>query len=414
MPTRSTRKSAIAAALLAVGAGALFTSSCSRGEAVEMRAETASDLPTVAVAKVAAENLSRGLVLTAEFRPFQEVDVMAKVAGYVKEINVDVGDRVRRSQVLATLEVPEMADDLSRAAAAEERSQAEVARARDELQRAEAAHQIADLSFQRLWAVSEKKPGLVAQQEIDDAHSKDLVAEAQVSAAKSALAVAREQVNVNTAEVRKIRTLMDYTRVVAPFAGVVTRRYADNGSMIQAGTASQTQAMPVVRISENSLLRLILPVPESAVPTVHVGQQVEVRVPTLKRSFPGRVARFADKVSLNTRTMDTEVDVPNPDLVLIPGMYAEVNLTLERRRAALTIPVMAVDRDSDNAGRVMVVTPGNRVEFRKIALGIETAQDVEVRAGLNEGDLVILTGRSALEPDNEVRPRLTALRASAR
>ena len=153
-------------------------------------------------------------------------------------------------------------------------------------------------------------------------------AEAQVAAAKSALAAAEEQVNVNSADTQKVKTLMEYTRVTAPFAGVITKRYADTGSMIQAGTASQTQAMPVVRLSENSLLRLILPVPESAVPTVHIGQQVEVRVPTLNRSFPGRVARFADKLSPATRTMDTEVDVPNPSLVLMPGMYAEVDLTL--------------------------------------------------------------------------------------
>ncbi len=413
MPNRSSQMTVVTGFLtLAAVAGVLLTSACSKSEVQAHTART-TELPTVAVAKVATDNLSHSLVLTAEFKPFQEVDVMAKVAGYVKQINVDVGDRVKQNQVLATLEIPEMADDLSRANAAVERSQAEVARANDELQRAEAAHQIADLSFKRLSAVSEKKPGLVAQQEIDDARGKDLVAEAQVSAAKSALAVAREQVQVNRAEVQKIHTLIDYTKVVAPFTGVVTKRYADNGSMIQAGTASQTQAMPVVRISENSLLRLILPVPESAVPTVHIGQQVEVRVPTLNRSFPGRVARFADKLALATRTMDTEVDVPNPSLVLIPGMYAEVNLTLDRRNAVLAIPTMAVDRDSDTAGRVLVVTPNNRVESRKIALGLETAQNVEVRSGLNEGDMVVLSGRSALQPGEEVRPKITTMRASA-
>ena len=131
-----------------------------------------------------------------------------------------------------------------------------------------------------------------------------------------------------------MKTLIEYTRVTAPFAGVITKRYADTGSMIQAGTASQTQAMPVVRLSENSLLRLILPVPESAVPTVHIGQPVEVRVPTLNRSFPGRVARFTGKISSSTRTMETEVDVPNPNLVLMPGMYAEVDLTLAAAQSA--------------------------------------------------------------------------------
>jgi len=349
---------------------------------------------------------------------------MAKVAGYIKEIKVDAGDHVTQGQLLASLEIPEMADDLRKADASVKRSQADVRRAEDELKRAESAHEIAHLSYRRLTAVIEKKPGLIAQQEIDDAQSRDLVAEAQVSAAKSARAAAQEQVQVNASDVERVKTLMDYTRVTAPFAGVVTRRYADTGSMIQAGTASQTQAMPVVRISENSLLRLILPVPESAVPSVRVGQQVTVRVPSLNRSFPGKVARFTDKLSLATRTMDTEVDVPNPGFVLIPGMYAEVNLSLAQRDAVLTVPVTAVDLDNDGTepggskqgaakGRVMVVTPNSRVEVRQIDLGLETANSVEVRSGLNEGDEVIVGGRSGLQPGQEVRPKLMAAAAAS-
>jgi RND family efflux transporter MFP subunit len=395
-----------------IGIGLLLTASCSRTPSVQARS-AAADAPTVAVVKAAPDDLARGLVLTAEFKPFQEIDVMAKVAGYIRQINVDVGDRVGQGQLLATLEIPEMADDLRRANATLDRSQAEVARAKDELQRAESAHEIVHISFQRLAAVAEKRPGLIAQQEIDDARSKDLVAEAQISAAKSALAAASEQVGVNKAEMQKVQTLMDYTRVTAPFAGVITRRYADTGSMIQAGTASQTQTMPIVRLSENSLLRLILPVPESSVPTIHLGQQVEVRVPTLHRSFPGKVARFSDKVSMATRTMDTEVDVPNPNLILIPGMYAEVNLTLDRRNSVLALPIMAVDMDQDSSsGRVMIVTPNNRIEVRKLALGIETSDRVEVRAGLNEGDMVVLSGRAALQTGAEIKPKLTTLEAS--
>lgn len=387
--------------------------SCSRRD-VEASAPKAADIPTVPIARASAEDLSRGVVLTAEFRPYQEIDVMAKVAGYIKKINVDVGDRVRQGQLLATLEIPEMGDDLKRADAATVRSRAEVARAQDELQRAESAHRISHLSFERLSAVMKKKPGLIAQQEIDEAQSKDLVTEAQVAAAKSALVAAQEQVNVNSADTNKVKTLMDYTRVTAPFDGVITKRYADTGSMIQAGTASQTQAMPVVKLSENSLLRLILPVPESAAPTVHIGQQVEVKVPTLNRSFPGRVARFADKLSLATRTMETEVDVPNPNGVLIPGMYAEVNLTLDQRNKVLAIPLIAVDLDSNpQAGQVMVVTPTNRVERRKVTLGLETANNVEVRSGLNEGDSVVVSGRASLQPGQEVRPKTAALAENA-
>jgi RND family efflux transporter MFP subunit len=403
-------------ALLFVMAAAYLTSACSKHEPVQASSAKAADVPTVAVAKVSTEDLSHGLVLTAEFKPFQEVDVMAKVAGFVKQINVDVGDRVKQGQLLATLEIPEMADDLRRADAAVVRARAEVTRAQDEQRRAESVHSIAHLSFQRISTVAEKKPGLVAQQEIDEAQSRDLVTEAQVAATKSALAAAQEQVNVNSADTQKVKTLMDYTRVTAPFTGVITKRYADTGSMIQAGTASQTQAMPVVKLSENSLLRLILPVPESAVPTVHIGQQVEVRVPTLNRSFPGRVARFAEKVSMATRTMDTEVDVPNPSLVLIPGMYAEVDLTLDRRNKVLAVPVMAVDRDNSDSqpgaaqtGQVSIVTPNNRVEKRKVTLGIESSNNVEIRSGLNEGDSVVLTGRSTLQSGQEVRPKVTAM-----
>lgn len=386
--------------------------SCSRQPAVQAR-EAAPEIPSVAVARVSTGNLSRNVVLTAEFKPFQEIDVMAKVAGYVKEINVDIGDRVKAGQLLATLEVPEMKDDLNRATAGVQQAKAQVKRAQDELQRAKSTQEMTRLSYTRLNAVNQQRPGLVAQQEIDDARSKDLVAEAQVSAAQSALEAAREQVGVNQAEVGKVNTMSDYTRVTAPFTGVITKRYADKGSMIQAGTASQTQAMPLVRLSENGMLRLILPVPEANVPGIHLGQQVEVRVPSLKRSFPGKVARFANQLSLQTRTMDTEVDVPNPSLVLMPGMYAEVDLSLTHRDHVLSVPVTAVDAAADGStGSVMVVTPNNHLELRKIALGLETANELEVRSGLNEGDLVVIGGRSGLSVGEEVKPKVTAMAAA--
>jgi RND family efflux transporter MFP subunit len=400
----------------------LLSSSCSRNAPVEAGGTSDPTLPAVAVARVTTRNLSRDVVLTAEFKPFQEIDVMAKVAGYVKQINVDIGDRVNQGQLLATLEIPEMEDDRKRALAAVQQSEAEMRRAQDELQRAMSAEEMTHLSYTRLDGVNKQRPGLVAQQEIDDAHSKDLVAEAQVAAARSALDAAKQQVSVHQADVSKTNTLFEYTKVTAPFTGVITKRYADTGSMIQAGTASQTQAMPVVRLSQNGLLRLILPVPESTVPTIHLGQQVEVHVPTLNRSFPGKVARFANQLSLQTRTMDTEVDVPNPSLVLVPGMYAEVNLALSERNRVLAIPVTAVDVDSEasaqsggariSSGRVMVVTPNNRVEVRNVSLGLETASEIEVRSGLNEGDLVVIGGRSGLQSGEEVKPKITTLAAS--
>jgi RND family efflux transporter MFP subunit len=363
--------------------------------------DAAAEPPAVSVSKAALGDLSRDIILTAEFKPFQSVDVMAKVAGYVKSIDVDVGSRVQAGQLIATLEIPEMADDMARATAALERSQSEVAREKDELQRAQSVRDMTNLSYTRLAGVAKERPGLVAQQEVDDAQSKDLVAAAQIAAAKSALAAAEQQVRVSNAELERVKTMFNYTKVTAPFAGVVTKRFADTGSMIQAGTASTTQAMPLVQLAENTLLRLVLPVPESAVASVHLGQQVEVRVPTLKRTFPGRVSRFADTLSLETRTMHTEVDVPNPDWVLIPGMYAEVSLGVDRRENVVTIPVTAL-----HDGRVYVITPQNRVEIRKVEAGLQTANKVEIRSGIKDGEMVVVGSISDLQAGAVVHPKL--------
>ena len=407
--------------VLALGAPLiLFLGACGSSDRKALAQESAADeTPTVAAAKTTSQNLSRNIVLTAEFIPFQEVEVMAKIAGYVKEIRVDVGDHVRQGQVLATIEAPEMQDDMTRAQATIDQAEAEVTVFRDEIRRAESSHEIAHLSYQRLAGVVKERPGLVAQQEIDDAHSRDLVAEAQLGGANSHLAAAMQKVSVTRSELARVKTMLAYTQVTAPFAGVITKRYANTGSMIQAGTASQTQAMPLVRLSENSLLRLILPVPESVVSLVRVGQGLTVRVPTMNRTFPGKVARFSDRVQLSTRTMDTEVDVPNPSFTLVPGMYAEVNFTTESRSHALTVPIPAVDLSggTETNGKVMVIVSNGasdgRLESRNVSLGLQTADSFEIRSGLQEGDLVVIGNRASLRPGQHVRPKLTDVGVSA-
>lgn len=394
-----------AAACVLVLAGA----ACTRQRKVE--AGSAPQLPVVAVAKASVRNLSHDLVLTAEFKPFQEVDLMAKVAGYVKEIYVDAGDRVKEGQLLAVLEIPEMTADIARAEASLQRSRAEVSRARDELQRAQAAHDMNHLAFARLEGVSKTRPGLVAQQEIDDAHSRDLQGEAQIAAAKSALAASEEQVRVAEAEQSRIKTMFDYTRVTAPFTGVVTKRFANKGSMIQAGTSSTTQTMPLVRLSENGLLRLILPVPESQVPLIKIGKQIEVSVPTLNRTFAGKVARFSDELQLSTRTMDTEVDVPNPALVIVPGMYAEVRLPLSESANAVAVPLQAIGGPEEKR-TVFLVNPSGQIEERPVTVGIETSDSAEIKAGLQPGDLVVVSGRAQLKPGQQVTPKVVEMAAA--
>jgi RND family efflux transporter MFP subunit len=392
----------LALAVLSLG-GALLAG-CSASRAGRDEADSAPP-SSVAVARVMRMDLTRDLVLAAEFRPFQEIDVHAKVAGFVKTISVDVGDHVRAGQLLATLEIPELHDEVVQAEAGARQSEEEINRAQADLERSQSAHEVVHLAYSRLAEVLKSQPNLVAQQDIDDALGRDRVAEAQVSTAKASLAAARQQLEVTRANQDRLRTLFAYARITAPFTGVITKRYADTGAMIQAGTASQTQAMPLVRLSQNDLLRLVIPVPESAVPKVHLGSAVEVRVPSLGKNFPGIVARFADRVDTETRTMHTEVDVPNPRLELVPGMYSYISIALDRKPNALAVPVQAVIRTNDKV-TVYVVGPGNKLEERAVQVGIETADQVEILSGLQPNDLVVVGSRAQLRSGQAIQPKI--------
>jgi RND family efflux transporter MFP subunit len=387
---------------------ALASGSCSSTRAADNQATAAP--PTVAVAKVARADLTQTLSLAAEFRPFQEIDVHAKVAGYVKSIAVDVGDRVKAGQLLAVLEIPELQDEMRQDDAAVRRNGEEIRRARADLERAEFAHQVAHLASTRLANVIKARPNLVAQQDVDDATARDRVAEAQVATAQAALASAEQQLEVSKATQNKTQTLFAYARITAPFAGVITHRYADTGAMIQAGTASQTQTMPIVRLSENRLLRLTIPVPESAVTRIRLGEPVNVRVQALGRTYPGKIARFAERLNTDTRTMETEVDVANANLELIPGMYAYADIALDRISGALVVPVQALDRDEQKTS-VMVVN-GGTLERRDVKTGLELPDRVEITAGLIENDLVVVGSRSQLKAGTAVTPKVSETQAA--
>jgi RND family efflux transporter MFP subunit len=369
-------------------------------------------LPAVAVVRVARGPLSRTLVMTAELRPFQEIDVHAKVAGFVRQFSVDVGDRVHAGDPLATLEIPELADEAQQADAGVGASESEIERATSEVTRASSAHDVAHVSATRLAAVAKSQPGLVAQQEIDEAAGRDKVAEAQLATATASLAASKQQLAVARANQARQHALLDYARITAPFAGVITKRYADTGAMIQAGTSSTTQALPLVRLSETDRLRLVIPVPESAVPNTRPGSAVTIRVPAINRTFAGQVARVADQVDPVTRTMHAEVDVPNENGGLVPGMYAEVTLVLERLTDALVVPVQALDR-SDSGISVMRVGEGNVLERRPVTIGIETADAAAATDGLRDGDVVVVGPRSQLRVGERVDPRVTSTSATS-
>jgi RND family efflux transporter MFP subunit len=359
---------------------------------------------TAAVVAATREPLQNSLRLSGEFRPYQEVDVHAKVAGYIRRIYVDVGDKVKEGQILAVLEIPELNAEVVGAQADIQRSKDAIRKAENDVQRDESIHSAVHTAYARLKQASIARPGLIAEQELDDAFARDKEAEARVGSSQAGLAEARSQLNVAEANRQHFAALESYAQITAPFSGVVTKRYADTGSLIQAGTASNTQAMPVVQISQWSRLRLVLPVPESAVPGLRLGESVNVRVPSLNRDFQGKIARFADALNDETRTMHAEIDIENPDGTVVGGMYAETDLQLNHPQNVLTLPIQAVRRTGDG-GEVMLVHPTGILEKRTVKLGAEGENRIEILSGLSEGDRVVMGNLSEFQPGEKVEPK---------
>ena len=219
------------------------------------------------------------------------------------------------------------------------------------------------------------------------------------------LQAAQERKSQAESEYSRAQAMMRYTTIRAPFNGVVTKRYANTGAMIQAGISSQTQAMPVVSLAQNSLLRLVLPVPVAAVADIRDGQQVDVNIASLGRSLKGKVTRYANSVQMATRTMDTEVDVPNPDGSLVPGMYAMVHLHLAARPNVLSVPLDAVDGLGTSVQQAFVVRDGV-VHLTTVKVGLQTSTRVEILSGLQAGDKVVVGRHTGLSDGEKVDAEL--------
>src|SRR5450631_3060131 len=363
---------------------------------------------TASVAPVTEGDMSSTLTVAGEFQPYQEVELHAKVSGYIRRINVDIGDRVKSGQVIATLEVPELNAQVAGSQAEVRHSQSEIARAKSEVAGAESNHAALHAAYTRLEQASKQRPGLIAEQELDDARAKDQDAEAHVNIAKSALEATEQQLGISRADNQRVQTMSDYSVVTAPFSGVVTMRYADTGSLIQAGTTSNTQSMPVVRLAQSDMLRLRMPVPESDVPFIQDGGEVQITVQATGRTFTGKIIRFSRALDSTTRTMLAEVDVPNPDLKLSPGMYAQTVISLQQRNNVLTIPTQAVVQGEGEA-YVLTVDPSGKVQKKVVLLGIQGPDKVEVTSGLAEGDMVILSGQINYQAGQTVHPKIATV-----
>ena len=301
----------------------------------------ASALPVAPVILPQRAVLSKHLDVAGELIPYQQVELHAKVSGYIKHIYVDIGDRVHTGEDLADLEIPELVAQVNEAQAGVQRAEEDVLSAKSAVISAQADHEALHAEYVRLKQAAEQ-PGLIAQQELDDAQAKDSSSDAEVEAAKSNLSAMQQALGVAKANDLHYTALANYAHILAPFNGIVTWRYSDTGALVQAGTSSAS-AQPVVTLAQTDVLRLRLPVPSDLAPFVNIDDPAKIRIEATGEQLTGRVVRTTGALDLATRTLQVEIDLDNTNNHLLPGMYADVTLNIQRAGTGLTLPVQAVD-----------------------------------------------------------------------
>jgi membrane fusion protein (multidrug efflux system) len=341
------------AVLVFVVLGAGVLSGCNR-------AASEPTLPPEVPVSVQVTHLKRGAIARSialpslSLRPYLEATLYAKVAGYLKTIAVDKGDSVKEGQLLAEIEVPEMAADL--------------AKYRAELE-------VADIDYRRLRDARKTAPDLVVVQSVDTAKARFDVAKANLD---------------------RLETLIGFARITAPFSGVITRRLVDPGAFIPAATSSSAaQSAAMVTVTDLSRIRVQVAVPEPEVPFVKIGQPVQVTVEELRdRIFPGSVTRYTHTLDEATKTMMTEIEIPNPKGELYPGMYASVRVELERKNDVLLLPAEALVLEKKQIS--VFALQDNKARKVSIKPGFNDGISVEVVEGLKPEQTVVLAGKQTL------------------
>ena len=303
----------------------------------------------------------RRVTLPGNVMAYQEATLYAKVAGYLKTINVDKGDTVKEGDLLAEIEAPEMLADLVKAKAEAEAAQ---------------------LDYKRVTEAQKKASDLVVPQTVDAAK------------AKSGVAVAG---------VQRIETLLGYAKITAPFSGIITKRWVDPGALIPAATSSSSpKSAAVVTLMDFNRVRIDVAVPDTEAPFVEKDLPVKVTVDELPgRVFDGAITRFAYALDESTKTMTTEIETSNPDLALRPGMWASVEIELQKNQNALLIPAEALVTEK-NKNSLFVVRDG-KAQKVSVTTGFDDGVNVEILKGCAAGDAVIVAGKQSVTDGQKVQ-----------
>jgi len=362
-------------------------------------AETASkEVPTVTVVAVERSAASGTLILPGNIEAVTEAPVLGRASGYIKRRYADIGDRVKSGQLLAEIEAPELDAQVNQARAALDQTRAALEQATANLQQGQAQEQLAKVTAER-WKNLVSK-GVVSRQENDTYQSQFVAAQANVSALEKAVASARSNIAAAQANVSRLTELQGYKSVYAPFAGVITVRNVDVGALVNEGSTL------LYRIAQTDRLRTYVNVPQSDADSVHVGQVAHLSILDLAgHQFAGTVTRTANSLDPATRTLLTEVQVSNSGGLLIPGMYAQVDLTTPRKNPPLLIPgdTLVVRSTGPQVG---VVGADHIVHFQRLELGRDFGDKIEVLSGLEAGQQVVVNPGDTVQEGAKVNPQL--------
>jgi RND family efflux transporter MFP subunit len=359
--------------------------------------------PEVEVDHPRKDTLIQRTETNATLEAFEDTDLFAKVSGYLSDVRVDIGDHVKAGQVLAVISVPEMANELAEDEAQLDSKQRSLETAQRQVEHSQANVALQDVTLKRQEVLFTSRN--IAPQDLDVARANADIAKADVGVAEANLSFAAAQVKLAAATVERVKTLINYERIVAPFDGVLARRLVNRGDLVQAATSTRTT--PLFTVQRIDTIRVFCDVPENDVPHLHIGDPAIVKPYGLEgKPFVGTVTRFSFSLDPATRNMRTEIDLANPEERLYPGMYAEVSLEMNRHSDALTIPAAAVGTDS--AGNFVYTVTDNQIARLAIKIGLTDNGRTEVTAGLSQDTPVITTFRGAPPPGTAVRPATVA------
>jgi RND family efflux transporter MFP subunit len=366
----------LAAGLTACGGG---------GSAQPEKAATPGP-PTIEVVRVLEQPVNVTLSLPGELNPYQAVAIYPRVTGFVKTIGVDRGSRLRAGELIAVLEAPELAAQRSEAQSKLQSAEAQLGAVRSKAD--------ADASTYEKLKAAAATPGVVAGNDVVLAQKAVEADQGQVAAAQQNIEAARQALN-------SVSQMEGYLKVTAPFDGIVTERNVHPGAFV-GPTSGPGAATPMVRLVEHDRLRLVVPVPEAYTAGMTVGTEMPFSVAAYAgQTFSGKVARIAQAVDVNTRTMAVELDVINKDGRLAPGTFCQVRWPVHRTGPSLLVPSGSV---ASTTGRTFVVRVTNgRTEWVDVRTGLESGLLVEVFGDLKPGDEVATRGTDEIRPGTEVR-----------